>query len=260
MEADLSAQNVTKPNPTSDMWVTATAAFSENSGYVEGRKSQMWKRIKRLGVVLQADEEGLHHSKVHREAFCSAALCWCCVQSAGSVRSRQKQRYPVSDPGLRWGGGPDGGQPTAQRTRTTTPIASVTVNQILSQNSFLMLIFSDISLVFKKKPVSQFIWWWCFYCLLGTWRDGATPGSPYGWQKLPPHRWLPRTKQVTTVLFHLKSEILFNIFLHDIFQCVDVSFYYSFYQTPVEVFLDVRTTCSFAPSTAHLTTAILTWL
>lgn len=70
-------------------------------------------------MVLQADEERLHHSEVHGEAIRSAALSRRCNTTAGSVRGGQEQRHPVSDPGLRRGGGPEGGHHTAQRTRKT---------------------------------------------------------------------------------------------------------------------------------------------
>lgn len=94
--------------------------------------------LTRLCVVFQADEEGLHHGQVHREALCAAALSWRCIQSAASVRGCQEQRHLVPDPGLLWRGGPDGGQPSAQR-------ACMTERRFATFNSYASVKDSQLS-------------------------------------------------------------------------------------------------------------------
>lgn len=109
MEADLSVQNMKKPDPSSGMWVLSGHVMTPFHTY----------GLSGLLVVFQAAEEGLYHGQVYGEAFYQAIQFWCHVMPAASVRGGQEQRHPVPDPGLLRGSGPDGVLSTAQWTCMT---------------------------------------------------------------------------------------------------------------------------------------------
>lgn len=67
-------------------------------------------------LCLQAGEEGLHRSQVHREALCQEEMSRPDVPAAHTVRRGQSPRHLLAGPGVRRGSGPHGAHPSGQRT------------------------------------------------------------------------------------------------------------------------------------------------